>query len=164
MISIRDDNWLEGRLENIWRAFFNDIPKSNVAIKWGRRARNRLGSISRQKAGNSFWSYLAIADEGTPTIITINSLFKAEQIPSYVVDMVIAHEVCHYAHGFNSPLPQRFDTPHAHGIIAKEMIERGLGTTLKMQKKWIKENWFTYVNQILPRRKRTFRRSRFGFW
>jgi len=156
---MRNEAWLEGRLNNIWRAFFNDIPRANIAIRWGRRARTRLGSITRQRFGKSFWSNIPIADEGTPTIITINSLFKDEAIPAFVVDMTIAHEVCHYAHGFNSPLPQKYAKPHEGGVIGHEFRERGLEEAMRLQKKWLKENWTEYVKTNLPRRQ--LRRRKF---
>lgn len=150
---MRDQNWLEGRLNNIWRAFFNDIPQKNVAIRWGRRARTRLGSITRQRFGNSFWSNLALTNGGTPTIITINGLFKDERVPTYVVDMTIAHEICHFAHGFNSPLPQRYAKPHEGGVITAELKKRGLGEALALQKKWLKNNWSNYLKMTMPKTK-----------
>lgn len=133
---MRDDKWLFEKLDEVWDNYFLDVPQDNdVRIVWGRRARTRLGSI---KAGEK-------RGDHRETIITINSLFRDENIPEYVITGTIAHEMAHYAHGFHSPLEQKFATPHAGGIIHKEMDARGLGALHKKQKKWLKENWKEYI-------------------
>jgi len=146
---MRDDNWLFAKLDEVWDRFFPDVPQdNNVRIVWGRRARTRLGSIkletdrkTRPKNG-----------EHPGTVITINSLFKDEKIPEYVVLGTIAHELAHYAHGFHSPLEQKHATPHAGGVIHKELANRGLGTLEKRQKKWLKDHWREYLmSNFAPR-------------
>jgi len=143
---MRDDKWLFEKLDEVWDNYFPDVPQDNdVRIVWGRRARTRLGSI---KAGEQRGRH-------RETIITINSLFKDQKIPEYVVLGTVAHELAHYTHGFHSPLEQKFATPHAGGIIHKEMNERGLGPLYKKQKKWLKENWRDYVSsKMKPTRRR----------
>ncbi len=148
---MRDDKWLFAKLDEVWDSIFPDIYQENeVRIVWGRKARRRLGSI---KAGEK-------SGELHPeTIITINSLFKDEQIPEFVVIGTIAHELAHYAHGFHSPIDRKFETPHAGGVVNQELKKRGLEKILRMQKRWLKENWETYLNEKLPSsRKRRKRR------
>lgn len=138
---MRDDKWLFERLDEIWDKYFSDMPQeNNVKIVWGRKAKNRLGSIKKgEKIGKHYES-----------IITINSLFKDEKIPEFVVIATIAHELAHYAHGFHSPLERKYSKPHEGGVVHKELDERGLGQMLKKQKKWLKENWREYIKENLP--------------
>lgn len=142
---MRDDKWLFQKLDEVWDKYFSDVPQDNdVKIVWGRRARTRLGSIRRGQN---------IKAKHPETIITINSLFKDGKIPEYVVVGTIAHELTHYAHGFHSPLAQKFITPHAGGVIRKEFFGRGLVEVHKKQKKWLKENWKNYLVSHMPQRK-----------
>jgi hypothetical protein len=142
---MRDDKWLFSKLDEVWDNYFPDVPQDNdVRIVWGRRARTRLGSI---KLAPITKNEKHKTQNHPATIITINSLFKDETIPEYVVIGTIAHELSHYAHGFHSPIEQKHATPHAGGVIHKELRERGLGALEKRQKKWIKENWRPYLMQ-----------------
>lgn len=136
---MRDDAWLFQKLDEVWDRYFPDVPQENdVKIVWGRRARTRLGSI--KKGG--------ITSSGYPlTIITINSLFKNKTVPEYVILATIAHELAHYAHGFHSPLEQKFASPHAGGIIKKEFHKRGLLAIYQKQKVWLKNNWRNFVQK-----------------
>jgi hypothetical protein len=138
---IRDEKWLFLKLDEVWDKHFSDVPQNNtVKIVWGRRAKCRLGSIKKgQKIGKNF-----------ETVITINALFKDENIPEYVVTGTIAHELAHYTHGFNSPLERKFRNPHEGGVEHKELKDRGLEKVLKAQKRWLKENWQKYVEGKLP--------------
>jgi hypothetical protein len=154
---MRDDKWLFSKLDEVWDDYFSDIPQhNNVKIVWGRKAKNRLGSIKKgEKVGKHYES-----------IITINSLFKDEKIPEFVVVGVIAHELTHYAHGFNSPLERKYQNPHAGGVVTKELKNRGLEKVLKDQKKWIKENWRDYLvkNTTLSTRPRARKRRIIVKW
>lgn len=142
---MRDDKWLFQKLDEVWDEHFSDVPQDNdVQIIWGRRARTRLGSIRRGQV---------VKGKHPETIITLNSLFKDTKIPEYVVIGTIAHELTHYAHGFHSPLAQKFATPHAGGVIRKEFLGRGLSDIQKKQKKWLKENWKNYLASHMPPRK-----------
>ena len=122
-----------------------------VYIAFGRRARTRLGSI-KQTGGLEKRS-----------IITINGLFRDEAIPKEIINATIAHELCHFVHGFSSPLPQLVSYPHQGGIVDKEMKSRGLGNLLDFQKKWLKTEWPGIVKaNFKPTARR--RRARFIRW
>lgn len=139
----RDEIWLQQVLDKIWDNYFPDVGQDNdVRIVFGRRAKRRLGSIS-----------LDPADRKT-SIITINSLFKLPDVPEYVVEATIVHELTHYAHGFSSPLEQAQRHPHAGGVMRREFVERGLLELYLQQKRWLKDNWQTLVERELPRRSR----------
>lgn len=131
----RDNKWLRNRLKYLWLKHFSDVQIINtIIIKFGRPARTRLGSI---KPGRKY--------REEHSIITINGYFTDPQIPEFVVDAVIAHEFMHYAHGFASPHQQAFKHPHKGGVVNWDMKERGLDKTLKLEKKWLKENWRNYI-------------------
>lgn len=133
----RDAKWLKNRLETIWQRYFPDVPiANNVIIKFGQKAMTRLGSI---KFGQR--------KENRNTIITINGHFRDPEIPAFVVDGVLAHELTHYAHGFCSPHQQFHRYPHQGGVVRQEMVDRGLADLLQLEKKWIKQNWTDFLKK-----------------
>jgi len=141
---MRDQEWLENRLEYIQRKHFADADISNpLFIKFGRKAITRLGSI-KKKHPKSIFARLSGHFE---TEVTINSHFMDPKIPEFVIDAIIGHELCHYVHGFSSPLPQLARHPHRGGIVNNEMRQRGMGDLEQKQKKWIKQNWLNYINK-----------------
>lgn len=128
--SYRDQEWLETLLSNIWKDYFSDVAQPNpVVIKYGRKAKQRLGSIS--------------LDRNNPdiSVITINPIYQDLEIPEYVVEATIVHELTHYAHGFNSPHGQKHRHPHSGGVIRQEFAERGLEEMYIKQRKWLKSDW-----------------------
>src|SRR3990167_7873297 len=125
--SKRDDIWLLSRLDFLWSNFFSDVTQDNpIFIKFGRYSKFRLGSIKFDKRNKK--SY-----------ITITAMFKDMSIPVEVVDHTIAHELCHYTHGFSSPKAQMHKYPHHGGVIQRELAERNLQHLSKAYRMWIKE-------------------------
>lgn len=123
---MRDDKWLLSRLDYLWSEYFTDIPQINpVFIKFGRFSRLRLGSIKMEPGSKK-------------TYITITGMFKDLKVPQETVDHTIAHELCHYAHGFSSPHARLHRYPHEGGVIKKEMEKRGLIYLFEAYRKWIK--------------------------
>lgn len=176
---MRDDNYLQQRLDHIWDRYFSDIEQGNdVRIQFGRRARTRLGSIKQLRIESNpkseyrntkhlpemnfiqagIQNSSVLNSKHKPTLITINGLFKDNSIPEFLIDSVIAHEMVHYAHGFASPHEKKYATPHAGGIIKREMKERGLEDLFILQKKWLKENWKEFVAKKMARRIRARRK------
>jgi hypothetical protein len=125
---MRNSDFLHSRLSSIAGVHFPEIDLDLVAIHFGRRARTRLGSI-RQLPGTK------------TSLITMNGLFADEAIPVGIVDATIAHELCHFVHGFSSHLPKLLDHPHRGGVVDKELQNRGLGGLLDYQQKWLKSTW-----------------------
>lgn len=142
---MRDNKWLYSRLEFLWTNYFSDIPVSNpVYIRFGRYARLRLGSIKLDQKKKF-------------SIITITGMFKDQAIPVEVIDHTIAHELCHYTHGFSSTRPRLHKYPHEGGVIKREMAERGLLHLYQAYQKWTKQ----YRQEL----KDYYRSQRgFGFW
>ena len=147
---MRNNAWLENRLDKVWKTYFSDVEKINeVKIKFGRSASTRLGSIRRKTERGS----IANLHKNHDSQILITGYFKDESVPEFMIDLVIAHELCHYTHGFSSPHPQKTDHPHRGNIVDKELIKRGLGDQLLAQKKWLKNDWPTVVKSKVKSRK-----------
>ncbi len=68
-----------------------------------------------------------------------------EFIPEFLLVSTLSHEICHYTHGFHSPLERRYKYPHKGGVVEKEMRSRGLGETLDNSELWLKDNWANIV-------------------
>lgn len=122
----RDNFWLLSRLDHLWSNYFSDVSQDNpIFISFGRYSKFRLGSIKfNPKTKHSY--------------ITITSMFKDQNIPVEVVDHTIAHELCHYTHGFSSPKVKLHKFPHHGGVIKREMEERGLLNLNKAYTEWVK--------------------------
>jgi hypothetical protein len=135
----RDHAWLQELLDRTWDSYFSDVPQDNdVRIEFGRRAKRRLGSIR--------------LDPKHPdtTIITMNGLFRLPEIPEFVIQATLVHELTHYAHGFNSPLKQQQAHPHAGGVMRREFEERGLLQLYLEQKRWLKVRWSDLLMEQFP--------------
>jgi hypothetical protein len=80
----------------------------------------------------------------------MNGLFRRQDVPEFVVEATIFHELTHYAHGFNSPLDQAQAHPHAGGVMRREFAERGLLELYLQQKRWLKTNWLGILMEEFP--------------
>lgn len=160
---MRDNEWLEDRMYTIWESYFNDIPRHNlVIIKFGKRSKRLLGSIQwatnktrgvkkivermQKEFGHGFVDQF---EDRRISLITITKLYQNPEVPDFVVDSTIAHEMIHYAHGFSSPLKQLYAHPHKGGVIRKDMIARGMELIWKKSKKWLKDNWGDHISNML---------------
>jgi len=139
-MSERTNYWLTNRLKSLYNQYFSDIPITNIVlVKFGKKSRGRLGSISlKPKKGY----------DQKVSVISLNRILKDERVPDYVIDAVLAHEFVHYAHGFNSPLPQLYRYPHQAGVVDQELSKRGLGNILHQEKLWTKDNFVTIWKSV----------------
>ncbi len=138
---MRDQAWLEQLLSTIWSEHFHDVARTTpIIIRFGKKARTRLGSITYEPKQ-------AVA------IIRLTSLFKDEMIPEMLVKATIVHELCHYAHGFGAAGERTYDFPHAGGVIRQEFAERGLEDLYVAQKRWLKSHWLGVVKKHYPKLK-----------
>lgn len=147
---MRDDKWLKNIMFDLWESHFVDTPRTNrVIIKFGNKAKRQLGCIKwvtpKTKGIAKYLDQLEQYDDPRISLIVITSYFKDERIPEDVVRATIAHEMCHYAHGFNSPLHQLYDHPHKGGVIRREMAARGLGDMYRNANRWLRINWAKYL-------------------
>lgn len=143
---MRSDKWLEEQLDFLLKKHFSNIKIANpIEVKWGREAKFRFGSIKllKPRGLKTFRGFRSLRKirENQPkkSIITITSMFREDAIPAEVVQYTIAHELCHYAHGFSSRNRQLFRHPHHGGVINRELTERGAGDLISAFKKWLKD-------------------------
>lgn len=172
---MRDAAWLKRQLDYLLTTYFSDVKVTNpIEVKFGREAKFRFGSIKLVKKGikssqstTSITSYLPrfLKARGTrdthitrgtlkasevpqKSVITITRMFASEEVPADVVVYTIAHELCHYAHGFSSSNKRLFRHPHHGGVVNKEITDRGGKHLIAAYKHWIKE----YRKKILAGR------------
>ncbi|MAG47407.1 hypothetical protein CL617_02280 [archaeon] len=133
---MRDDIWLKKRMDNIWELLFPEISRlNNVNIRFKGKWKNKFGHIMKKTKD---------------TEIVINGLFKELKVPEYIIDITIAHELVHYAHGFNSPLPRLHKHPHKGGVVTKELTKRGFGHLLRKEKVFTKKEWLGMYKSLKP--------------
>ena len=138
---MRDDDFLKQRLDSIWELLFTDVEKKNkVVARFKGKWRNKFGHIKRLRDGSSE--------------IVVNGYFKDEVIPEYIIDVTIAHELVHYMHGFNSPHERKYKHPHAGGIVDKELVRRGFGHVIRLEKKWTRNEWKRIIKEEFYKPKR----------
>lgn len=150
---MRDEEFLENLLYELWDNHFCDIPRKNlVLIKFGKYSTRQLGSIKLANKRTRIKGLLKgkekdyeVQDDKSITVITVTRYFQHDIVPEFVVRATIAHELCHYTHGFQSPLAQRFEKPHQGNIINKELEPRGLLEEQLEAEKWLKENWLKII-------------------
>ena len=134
---MRDNIWLKDRMDTLWSSFFSDVErKNNIVIRFKGRWKNKFGHIKRLK--------------NTDTEICINGVFMNERVPQEIINVTLAHEICHYAHGFNSPHEKHFKHPHQGGVVRRELINRGFKNSLIFEKKFIKEDWTKLYRELCP--------------
>lgn len=151
---IRDNKFLENLLYNIWENHFCDVARLNlVTIKYGKHSKRQLGSIKLIKDMNTFDRYVkrynlskSLFENPSVSLITITKYFSYDYIPEYVIKATIVHELCHYTHGFSSPLEKLYKHPHQGGIIKKEFQKRELLDIYLDSKRWIKDNWVSVIS------------------
>ena len=145
---MRDNYWLNQRLRQIWEFLFPEVPKPNVVFaKFKGEWKNKFGHIKKI---------------GKDTEIAINGVFKDTIVPEFIIDLTLAHELIHYMHGFNSPLPRKHKHPHAGGIVTKELKRRGFTHLMKKEKIWIEKAWPDIVKMKMPNKVK--RRKLFKFF
>ena len=151
---VRDNKYLENLLYDLWENNFCDVARLNlVAIKYGKHSKRQLGSIRLIKDRDTFDRYIKrykldkdLFDNESVSLINITRYFMYDYVPEYVIKATIAHELCHYTHGFSSPLEKKFKYPHQGGVVRKELKARGLYETYLDSKRWLKDNWISVIS------------------
>lgn len=156
---MRDSAWLQDQLEYLLSTYFANVKITNpIEIRFGREAKFRFGSIKlisdkRAKGARrdrGLKNIIRIGERPKKSIITVTSMFAQEDVPVNVVRYTIAHELCHYAHGFSSTNKRLFRHPHHGGVVNHELTERGAEELIPAFKKWLKE----YRKKILSGREK----------
>ena len=133
---IRTESWLAERIELIWKLHFSNVRRiSPIVCNFGIVGKNRFGSISLRNGAS---------------VIRLNRLFADPELPLFVLDETLAHELVHYAHGFGSKLPRLYADPHRGGVIDLEMEKRGLTPLHLRAEEWRKAHWDAFHSRKLP--------------
>ncbi len=146
---MRTNSWLRSQLNTLCSQYFPEVnPEKDVTISFGRKGRQRLGSIKRMviKPGLKMGSVIIRPIQYSKlSIITITGYFKDELIPDSVVIATIVHELVHYVHGFSSPMPQLYNHPHKGKVVQRELLKRGLGDIHYDSERWLRKEWRKYL-------------------
>jgi hypothetical protein len=147
MVSNNDYNkYLSSRAASLIRENFQDRDITNLlVVKWGKRWRNTLGHI-KPLENTEFGS-----------LIEINSLMKSTEIPEFVLDSVLMHELVHYFQGFGSNHERKSKHPHKGGVVDKELARLGWTEITGKSDAWIKANWHAMVTREMGPKKRRAR-------
>ena len=131
MVSSQDyDKYLAAKAAALIRENFSDRGVTNLlVVKWGGKWARVLGHIK------------SLESREYGSIIEINSLLKSLDVPEYVLDYVLMHELTHYFQGFGSNHERKHKHPHRGGIVEKELARHGWAEITEKSEKWIKENW-----------------------
>ncbi|MDD3159754.1 MAG: hypothetical protein PHQ98_02185 [Candidatus ainarchaeum sp.] len=160
MQNINDyNNYLSKKTAELIRENFSTKEITNLlVVKTGQRWKRTLGHIKT----------LNHKDYGS--LIEINPLLFDLDVPEYVLDYVIMHELTHYFQGFASNQERKHKHPHKGGVVEKELARLGWKEIQEKSDKWIKENWSKILvkNNLNPykkkiRRKRIIRKSILSF-
>lgn len=128
----RDDLWLQYMLRGIWNRYFGDTPQVNsVCVSFSATWKSRLGSIT-------------LSEDRKTSYIQINALLRYRDVPEFVAQVTIAHEMVHYAHGFGSPLPRRYKYPHRGGVVKRELLRRGMEHEYRAYDNWVYNHWYDF--------------------
>ncbi|MBI3968021.1 MAG: hypothetical protein HY329_20470 [Chloroflexi bacterium] len=137
----RTDEWLCEKLRAIWRDHFADVPALNpIEISYARPWKCRLGLIT-------------LTEKSKTSLIRLNRLLAHPGVPECVNTITIAHELVHYAHGFGSTLPRRYEHPHQGGIVKKELVSRGFAEEHDRYVQWIDDHWFPFYHSLMGTRR-----------
>jgi len=132
---MRDKFWLENRMIQIKDMLFPDLELENqIIVRFKGRWKNKFGHIKLLRNKN--------------TEIVVNGLFSNLEVPEYMIDITLAHELVHYLHGFQSPLKQKYKHPHKGGVVKKELIKRGFGHMVCKERVFIKEKWVKLYGRL----------------
>ncbi|MCC6729662.1 MAG: M48 family metallopeptidase [Chthonomonadales bacterium] len=142
--NIRDDVWLACRVSHLWDLYYADvIPGYPIDAHFGPRARRRFGSIRAR---------------GRTCLILVNGLFAHPDVPDYVVDATLVHELAHYVHGYGSGTRRLHANPHQGGVVDREMELRGCLFLEDRAAAWRRRHWSAHyaihASDVVARRAR----------
>lgn len=165
MVSTVDyDQYLAKKTAALIRENFSQKGVTNLLIvRWGGKWSRKLGHIKPLKNDKK-------QDVEFGSIIEINSLLKSVDIPEYILDYVLMHELTHYFQGFGSNHERKFKHPHRGGLVDKELQRLGWNEIMEKSEKWLKENWATILKNngksiyIKPKTRKRIRLIKFFDW
>ncbi|MDD3083463.1 MAG: hypothetical protein PHP82_00380 [Candidatus ainarchaeum sp.] len=143
------NNYLTKKAAELIRENFSEKGITNLlVIKVGKKCKRKLGHIK------------AIKNCEYGSLIEINPMLFDLDVPEFVLDYVIMHELTHYFQGFGSNHEKKFKYPHKGKIVEKELTKKGWKEIQEKSDKWLKENWAKILikNNLDPTIKRKRRK------
>ncbi len=154
MVSKTDyDNYLARKAAQLIRENFAERGVTNfLVVKTGQKWSRTLGHIK------------TLEDKEYGSMIEINPLLFDLDVPEYVLDYVIMHELTHYFQGFGSNHEKTHKHPHRGGVVEKELERLGWEEIQKKADVWLKDGWAKILqkNGLSPYKKT--RKKRIKFW
>ncbi|MEK6958556.1 MAG: hypothetical protein AABW59_00770 [archaeon] len=130
------DHFLARKAAQLIRENFCERGVINLlVVKTGKRTRRKLGHIKTLK------------DREYGSTIEINPILFDPDVPEYVLDYVIMHELTHYFQGFGSNHEKKGTHPHRGGLVDKELERLGWKEIMEKSEKWLKESWPTVLQK-----------------
>jgi hypothetical protein len=124
------DSFLAKRTAELIRENFAQKGVTNfLVVKTGRKWKRTLGHIK------------TLENKEYGSLIEINPLLLDLDVPEYVLDYVIMHELTHYFQGFCSNHEKKHRHPHKGRVVEKELARRGWEELTVKADKWIKAEW-----------------------
>ena len=113
-----------------FRALLKIPDTVKIKIRWGRKAKRVLGSVRLLK---------------DVSVIRISQYLADFNVPDYVLEEVILHEMIHIKTGYGSSIEKQYKNAHRGGIIRKEMDAVGKAQLYDESDAWVKKNWYKHV-------------------
>lgn len=133
-VQLRDGKWLQARLDCLCKEYFSDLPAGlPIRIVFGTPSLHLLGSI-RSRNGEC--------------ILRLSGLYRWMEVPEWVVDATIVHELAHYVHGFGSGLERMHTHAHRGGVVDAELERRGLVGMSRNAKQWRSQHWMAMYERF----------------
>jgi len=150
------NNYLAKKTASLIRENFADRGVTNfLVVKTGGKWKRTLGHIK------------TLENREYGSLIEINPFLFDLEVPEYVLDYVIMHELTHYFQGFASNHEKKHKHPHRGGIVEKELQRLGWKEIQEKSDTWIKANWENILKKngvdTTVIRRRT-RKKLFGLW
>jgi predicted SprT family Zn-dependent metalloprotease len=139
------NNYLTRKTAELIRENFSEKQITNLlAVKTGKKWRRTLGHIK------------TLENKEYGSLIEINPLLFDLDVPEFVLDYVIMHELTHYFQGFASNHEKKHKYPHKGRIVEKELERKGWREIQEKSDLWLKKNWTIIItkNGLKPRIKR----------
>jgi hypothetical protein len=136
MVSSTDyDTYLARKTAQLIRENFSERGVINLlVVQWGGKWSRTLGHIKPLKNDGKH-------DAEYGSIIELNKILQDPEVPEFVTEYVLIHELVHYFQGFGSNHERVAKHPHKGGVCDNEIRRIGWGEIMDKSEVWLKENW-----------------------
>ncbi len=130
------NNYLTKRTAELIRENFSEKEITNLlAVKTGKKWKRTLGHIK------------TLENKEYGSLIEINPMLFDLDVPEFVLNYVIMHELTHYFQGFASNHEKKHRFPHKGRIVEKELEKKGWKEIQEKSDVWLKANWTKIITK-----------------